>query len=160
MAYDSTNSIFTKEAAIIQGELEKIGIKVTLAGGDGDTILAELKKDGTTKYPLFLRSYSMGNDPDTYKRLFQTGGASNYFKLANSNIDALFTKGAKTLDTSDRKSVYNDLQKALADQAVFYPISSDNGLLAVNSRVSGIQTKNLYPIYTIGDWAKVSVSSK
>lgn len=160
MAYDSTNSIFTKEAAIIQGELEKIGIKVTLAGGDGDTILAELKKDGTTKYPLFLRSYSMGNDPDTYKRLFQTGGASNYFKLANSNIDALFTKGAETLDTSDRKSVYNDLQKALADQAVFYPISSDNGLLAVNSRVSGIQTKNLYPIYTIGDWAKVSVSSK
>ncbi|WP_307976142.1 ABC transporter substrate-binding protein [uncultured Streptococcus sp.] len=160
MAYSSTNTIFTKEAAIIQEELKEVGITVTLAGSDGDTILAELKKDGTTKYPLFLRSYSMGNDPDTYKRLFQTGGASNYFKLADSNIDNLFTKGAKTLDSSDRKSVYNDLQKSLAYQAVIYPISSDNGLLAVNSRISGIQTKNLYPIYTIGDWAKVAVSSK
>lgn len=158
LAYDSSNTIFAKEAAIIQEKLEEIGITVTLAGGDGDTILAELKKDGTTKYPLFLRSYSMGNDPDTYKRLFQTGGASNYFKLANSDVDNLFAEGATTLDEDDRKDVYGNLQDAIADQAVIYPISSEKGVLAINNTVSGIETKNLFPIYTIGDWSEVTIS--
>ncbi|MEX2805672.1 ABC transporter substrate-binding protein [Streptococcus sp. H31] len=157
LAYDSSNDIFVKEAAIIQEELSEIGVTVNLEGGDGDTILAELKTDGTTKYPLFLRSYSMGNDPDTYKRLFQTGGASNYFKLANSDIDAFFAEGATTLDEDDRKEVYNALQTELADQAVIYPISSDKGIITANNRVTGIETENLYPIYTFGDWAELDV---
>lgn len=157
LAYDSSNDVFVKEAAIIQEELAEIGVTVNLEGGDGDTILAELKTDGTTKYPLFLRSYSMGNDPDIYKRLFQTGGASNYFKLANSDIDALFTEGATTLDEDDRKEVYNELQTELAAQAVIYPISSDKGVIAANNRVTGIETENLYPIYTFGDWAELNV---
>ncbi|MBM7642907.1 ABC transporter substrate-binding protein [Streptococcus loxodontisalivarius] len=158
LAYDASNDAFVKEAAIIQEELAEVGITVNLQAGDGDTILAELKTEGTTKYPLFLRAYSMGNDPDTYKRLFQTGGASNYFKLADSSIDALFTKGATTLDETDRKTVYKDLQVQLAETAVIYPISSDNGILAVNKRVTGIETSNLYPIYTIGDWSKVKLA--
>lgn len=153
MAYDATNDTFVKEAAIIQEELAKVGITVHLEAGDGDTILAELKKNGTTKYPLFLRSYSMGNDPDTYKRLFQTGGASNYFKLANADIDALFTKGVKELNKNKRQTIYDDLQTQLANQAVIYPISSDKGVVAVNNRIKGVKTENLYPIYTFGDWA-------
>ncbi|MGT2907063.1 ABC transporter substrate-binding protein [Streptococcus dentiloxodontae] len=157
LAYDSSNDIFVKEAAIIQEELKEVGITVKLEGGDGDTILAELKTEGTTKYPLFLRSYSMGNDPDTYKRLFQTGGASNYFKLANTDIDNLFSTGASELDKKARQNIYNDLQTELANQAVIYPISSDKGVVAVNNRISGVDSKNLYPIYSFGDWSALAI---
>ena len=157
LAYDATNATFQKQAAIIQEQLSKVGITVHLEGGDGDTILAELKTKGTTKYPLFLRSYSMGNDPDTYKRLFQTGGASNYFRLASEKVDGYFASGGAELDKNQRQNIYNQLQTELANEAVLYPIDSPKGVVAFNNRITGIDVKNLYPIYIFGDWAKLSI---
>ncbi|SDB46172.1 peptide/nickel transport system substrate-binding protein [Streptococcus henryi] len=156
LAYDSSDDQYVKYAAVIQEQLAQIGIKVTLEGGDAETILAELKTEGTKKYALFICGYSMGNDPDTYKRLFQTGGASNYFKLASDKIDGLFTSGATQLDKDARQKVYDDLQVSLAEEAVIYPITSSNSVFAVNNRVSGIEADNLYPIYTIGDWSVIT----
>lgn len=157
LAYDATNDTFQKQAAIIQEQLAKVGITVQLEAGDGDTILAELKSEGTTKYPLFLRTYSMGNDPDTYKRLFQTGGASNYFKLANDKVDGYFASGGAELDKEKRQEIYKQLQTELANEAVIYPVESPKGILVFNNRVTGIDVKNLYPIYIFGDWGTLSL---
>jgi peptide/nickel transport system substrate-binding protein len=64
-----------------------------------------LKKEGSTAYDLFLGGYIMGMDPDQRNRLFKTGGASNYFKLASREVDSLFEQGAAEIGSTKREQM-------------------------------------------------------
>lgn len=81
-----------------------------------------MQKPDSKKYDLFMGGYIMGNDPDLYSALFKSDGSANYFKYKSEKADELFNKGAVELDEAKRKAVYADLQKQIADDAVFYPI--------------------------------------
>lgn len=156
LAYTSTDPAQTLQATLIQQQLQKIGITVELAGGDGTAIFTELRTKDSTKYNLFLGGYIMGNDPDGYSRLFKSGGASNYFQYSSPTTDELFEKGAITLDKQQRTAIYNQLQAQIAKDAVIYPIVDNKKILVVNKRIKNVKKANLIPIYTFEDMSKLS----
>ncbi|MGT2799934.1 ABC transporter substrate-binding protein [Streptococcus marmotae] len=151
LGYNTSDAAQTLQATLIQEQLSQIGVTVELAGGDSTALFAELRKEGSTAYDLFLGGYIMGNDPDQYARLFKSGGGSNYFKLRSDKVDALFEKGAVELDKSKREAIYDDLQVALAEEAAIYPIVDNKKILAVNNRIEGVKEAGLVPIYTFED---------
>lgn len=104
---------------MIQQQLQKAGITVNLEGGDSAAIFAELDKDGSTKYNLFLGGYIMGNDPDLYGALFETGGSANYFQTENKVTDELFAKAATELNPEKRQALYVNYNKPLQKMLVF-----------------------------------------
>ena len=157
LGYSSSDAAQTLQATLIQQQLAAIGVAVELAGGDSTALFTELKKEGSTAYDLFLGGYIMGNDPDQYARLFKTGGASNYFKLASSEVDSLFEQGAVELDQTKREQIYDNLQATLADQAAIYPIVDNKKVLAVNNRVKNVEKAGLIPIYTFEDPSKLTI---
>lgn len=157
IGYNAADPAQTLQATLIQQQLQKVGVSVTLAGGDGTAVFTELRKAGQTKYDLFLGGYIMGNDPSQYSRLFVTGGASNYFQYSNTEVDQLFAKGLQELDQSKRKTIYNQLQAKLAKDAVIYPIVDNKKIIAINNRIKGVNQAKLISIYTFEDASKLTI---
>lgn len=157
IGFSSDDPVQTIQATLIQQELQKAGITVELAGGDGTAMYAEMKKPDTTKYDLFMGGYIMGNDPDSYTALFKSGGSSNYFHYSSEASDKLFEAGAVELDEAKRKEIYTDLQKQIAADAIFYPIVDNKKVLAVNKSITNVEEAGLIPIYTFEDLSKLSI---
>lgn len=157
LAFSSEDPVQTIQATLIQQQLQKAGITVELAGGDGAAIFAELKKPGSTKYDLFMGGYIMGNDPDLYSSLFASDGSANYFQYKSEATDKLFNDGAVELDEGKRKDIYVELQQQIADDATFYPIVDNRKVLAVNKAVGNVEEAGLVPIYTFEDLSKLTI---
>ncbi|WP_288395094.1 ABC transporter substrate-binding protein [uncultured Vagococcus sp.] len=157
LAFSSDDPVQTIQATLIQQQLQKAGITLELAGGDATAIFAEMQKPDSKKYDLFMGGYIMGNDPDLYSALFKSDGSANYFKYKSEKADDLFNKGAVELDEAKRKAVYADLQKQIADDAVFYPIVDSKKVLAMNKQIKNVEAAGLIPIYTFEDVSKLTI---
>ena len=157
LGYSASDPAQSLQATLIQQQLQKVGITVTLEGADSSALSAEIRKPGTTKYNLFLNGYIMGNDPDLYGALFKTEGASNYFQTTNKETDELFNQGAVEMDETKRGEIYDQLQKAIAEDARIYPIVDNKKVLAVNNRIGNVEEAGLIPIYTFEDMSKLTI---
>ncbi len=157
LAFTASDDAQSLQATLIQQQLQKVGITVELAGGDGTAIYTELQKADSTKYDLFLGGYIMGNDPDLYSALFKSTGSANYFHYQSEKTDQLFDQGAQELDDAKRKEIYADLQKQIADDAIFYPIVDNKKILAVRNTIGNVKKAGLVPIYTFEDLSKLTI---
>lgn len=149
LAYAGSDPAQTTQATLIQQQLKQAGVTVELAGVEGASIYTEIEKGADAKYDAFLGGYIMGADPDAYSALFRTGASSNFFHYSNPETDALFDAGAAELDADARGAIYDDLQAQIAEDAVIYPITDNLKILAVNSRIGGVEEAGLVPIYTL-----------
>lgn len=157
IAFSSTDPAQTIQATLIQQQLQQAGISLTLEGGDGTAIYAELGKKGSKKYNLFTGGYIMGNDPDLYGALFKSDGSANYFQSNNPVTDELFAKAAVELDGEKRKELYHELQREITKDARMYPIVDNKKILAVSNRITDVEAAGLIPIYTFEDMSKLKI---
>lgn len=157
LAFSSDDPVQTIQATLIQQQLQKAGINLELAGGDGTAISAEIQKDDSKKYDMFMGGYIMGNDPDLYSALFKSDGSANYFNYKSEAADKLFNAGIVELDEAKRKEIYADLQRQIADDAIFYPIVDSKKVLAVSKNIENVEEAGLIPIYTFEDISKLSI---
>lgn len=155
LAYIGNNVPQQKQAAVIQQDLKAAGINVELVGMDSNALSQKLKKV-QTDFDMYLNGYIMGIDPDTFNSLFVTGDPSNYMHYSNTEVDNLFKQGRVEKDQSKRKQVYQQIQKLIADDAVFYPITENKRILVISSNVDGIKEAGLVPVYTFEDMSKLS----
>ncbi len=149
LAYASSDPAQSTQATLIQQQLAEVGITVQLAGVEPAAVYTEIEKGADSKYDAFLGGYIMGQDPDAYSLLFRSGASANYFSYSNPATDALFDAGVVELDETKRTAIYADLQAQIAEDAVFFPLADNLKLLAVNSRIGGVEEAGLVPIYTL-----------
>ncbi|MDQ7991951.1 MAG: ABC transporter substrate-binding protein [Propionicimonas sp.] len=149
LGYAGSDPAQTLQATLIQQQLAAAGITVELAGVEPAAVYAEIEKGADSAYDLFIGGYIMGIEPDAYSLLFRTGASSNYFSYSNPATDALFDQGIAARDEAERKTIYADLQRQIADDAVFYPIADNLKILAVNQRIGGVDAARTAPIYTL-----------
>ncbi|WP_460802414.1 ABC transporter substrate-binding protein [Microbacterium sp. GXF6406] len=149
LAYAGSDPAQTTQATLIQQQLKAAGVTVELAGVEAASIYTEFEKGADSKYDAFLGGYIMGADPDAYSALFRTDASSNFFHYSNPATDALFDAGVAELDAEARGAIYDDLQAQIAEDAVIYPITDNLKILAVNSRIGGVEEAGLVPIYTL-----------
>ncbi|WP_394523578.1 ABC transporter substrate-binding protein [Lacrimispora sp. JR3] len=156
LAYSATDSIQATTAILVQEQLQKAGIKVTLSGVDSTALSQQMKKEDNS-YDLYFGGYIMGIDPDTFASLFETGATSNYMHYDYPEINELFSQGRKETDKAKRKEIYTRLQQKIQDTACFYPLYSNKRLLVVSNRISGIDEAKLVPVYTFEDTSKLQI---
>lgn len=154
LGYSGNDVPSQKEAAIIQQNLKAIGVDVELAGTDG-TALTQQMKDPNSDYDMFLGGYIMGIDPDTFNSLFISNSSSNYTHYNDPQIDELFNAGRVEKDDAKRKEIYNEIQKKLQDNAVFYPILENKRIVVMSSNLAGVDEAGLVPVYTFEDMSKL-----
>lgn len=156
LGYAGADPAQTLQATLIQQQAAAAGITIELAGVEGSAVYAEIPKGKDSAYDLWLGGYIMGIEPDAYSLLFRTGASSNYFGYSNPATDALFDKGITTADQAERKTIYADLQRQIADDAIFFPIADNLKILAVNQRIGGVEEAHPAPIYTLENFGKLT----
>lgn len=156
LAYNGADTVSSTQAVMIQEQLKKAGIELTLTSADG-TALYNQQKDENNTYDMYLGGYIMGIDPDTFAALFESRSSSNTMHYDYPEIDELFAKGRAETDPAKRMEIYKELQGKIQDTGCFYPITSNKRLLVMSSNVSGVDEAKLVPVYTFEDMSKLKM---
>jgi peptide/nickel transport system substrate-binding protein len=154
IAYSANTPAQEVEAMVAQQNLRAIGITADLLALDG-TYLYDKLEAGTNDFDIYLGGYIMGIAPGNYATLFSTNGAANYSKWNDSTLDAQWVAGSVEADAAKRLQIYQDIQRYVNDQAVFYPIVTNLRILGLSNNVGGIDDARMIPIYTFEDMSKL-----
>ncbi|HSA84399.1 MAG TPA: ABC transporter substrate-binding protein [Patescibacteria group bacterium] len=109
---------YRQTADLIAREWEKAGIETTVeeVSGIPDT------------FQIFLGDFSVPQDPDQYS-LWHSGQNNNITRYRNLRIDKLLEDGRKTVNESERKSLYADFQRFLMEDVpasfLYFPYEYD-----------------------------------
>lgn len=95
---------YREVAEKIVKEWEKIGIKTKI----------EEVNSLPSGFQIFLGDFNIPKDPDQYT-LWHSDQTNNITNYKNLRIDKLLEDGRKTIDSQERKKIYDDLQKYLID---------------------------------------------
>jgi peptide/nickel transport system substrate-binding protein len=155
LGFTANNPIQQKQAAVIQQNLQAAGITVELVGMDG-TALSQKMQSVHTDFDMYLGGYIMGIDPDTFNSLFVTDSTANYMHYSNPKVDELFNQGRVEKDDAKREAIYEEIQQIIIEDAAFYPLVTNKRILAIDSRIKGIEEAGLVPVYTFEDMSKLS----
>ena len=156
ICYVGEDAVQTNMALTIQAELKAIGINLELCGLNQAAYMAAAYDITNTEYDMYLGGYVMGIDPDMYSSLFMTSKRNMMF-YDSDKIDQLFIDGNATLDEAERKAIYNEVQKAVSEEAIFYPFGTNLRTIVTNARVGGLDDAKFAAIYTFGNYAKLTL---
>ncbi|MGG0935880.1 ABC transporter substrate-binding protein [Brevibacillus centrosporus] len=138
---------FSQGAQLVQGMLKDVGIEVVI---DALEPAALIQTALSGDYDMTVMGYG-ASDPDVLYQFLhssQRQGGSNFYNIADDQIDKLLEKGRVTVNTDDRKQVYVDLQKRMVDQAYWVPIYTEKKFTVINKRVHDVRLHQLgYPVF-------------
>ena len=156
ICYVGEDAVQTNMALTIQAELKAIGINLELCGLNQAAYMAAAYDTTNAEYDMFLGGYVMGIDPDMYSSLFMTSKMNMMF-YSSDEIDQLFIDGNATLDEAERANIYDQLQRKVSEEAIFYPFGTNLRTIVTNARVGGLDDAKFAAIYTFGDYAKLTL---
>src|SRR5690606_29393098 len=120
---------FVNIALVIQDQLSEIGVTVELEQVEWGTFIDRwVARD----FQSFVSFNSGGNDPDgALYSAFITDGGTNAFQFSSEEVDRLLESGRTTTDAEARKTIYQNVEVELAEEAPVIFISSRVGFFAV-----------------------------
>ena len=140
---------FVNIALVIQDQLAEIGVTVELEQVEWATFIDRwLARD----FQSFVSFNSAGNDPDgELYSAFITDGGTNAFQFSDEEIDRLLESGRTTTDAEARKTIYQNLEVALAEATPVIFISTRVAFFAVREAVRGFQPTSAQTWRTLAD---------
>lgn len=139
-----TTAVERKDIAIaVVPDLEKIGIKVN------PVALANWNEMTAEKWHSNAAVMAQGSplNPDNnvymiYDSKFINDGTNNLASYSSPEADKLIEQGRTTADKNQRKQIYQQLQKILADDQPCVPIIYGNDIYALSDKVTGMAPRN------------------
>ena len=132
-----------KFGEVLQELLRKVGITLEIKMYEWGTFYDDIKNGN---FQIYRLKWVGVTDPDQYYEVFNSknyppNGKNRGF-YSNPEIDRLAELGRKTLDTGERKKIYSQIQKIIAEDLPYISLwHSDN--IAVMSK--GLEGFVLYP---------------
>jgi peptide/nickel transport system substrate-binding protein len=132
-----TNRVIADTAQVLQAQLERVGLDVTLNVAEFGTFVQDWRN---SNFDVFVSRNGGAVDPDGYlHRTFITGGSTNVFLFSDPEIDELLTVGRTTADMAARQSVYREAQQALACEGPIAHVSYGTLFTAHGANVVGFK---------------------
>lgn len=121
-------------AETIQGYLSKVGITATIDVYDWTTYKDKIKAGD---YDVCFYGWTGDNgDPDNFMTLLSDKDPSmNVARWDNADFKALIAKGAATPNGEERNKLYGEMEKMVAEQAIWLPISHSMNLCAYRPNI-------------------------
>lgn len=129
---------YNAAAEVTKAALKQIGIDAEIEGMEWGTWVDKVinQKD----FESTITGWHSFIDPDQYLYpQFHTGEFWNWYSYSNPEVDKLLEEGRTTLDQERRKEIYLQLQRMLAEEAVYIFYTNDNVLKAHFDYVKGYQ---------------------
>ena len=127
----------------LREQLKAAGITLRLQTMDFNSQVEQVfvKKD----FDLGMASFCNGADPEIgVRRVYVSSNIgpypfSNGAGYRNPHIDALFDEAAAAPDRSDRRRVYQEIQRILADELPYFWLIDTEGLRAYRTAFTGLR---------------------
>ncbi|MFI7446000.1 ABC transporter substrate-binding protein [Nonomuraea sp. NPDC049714] len=118
LMYPAGDSLRKELALAVASDAKQIGVDVRLAGLDWSAIEPRLAKDA------LIMGYGTPFDPDyTNYELFHSSyagqGLFNPGRYENAQVDRLLDTGRRTSGQAERKKAYDELQRRIAEDAIW-----------------------------------------
>jgi|SRR5579884_273028 len=147
------NAERAKAAEIIQRDLSKIGIQVQIRTLEWQTLLHQFIDK--RQFEAVIMGWGVGLDPDIYN-IWHSGkikeGEFNFISYQNPQVDDLLIKGRQTCNQEERKKIYRQVHRLIAEDQpytfLYYPMA----LPVVQKRFQGIAPSPIGITYNLPKW--------
>lgn len=146
-------------AAIIQQNLQEVGIKVNIKAIDFSALIEQNVTPG--KFQALLLGWQLGLDPDA-ESIFSSGffppAGQNSGFYKNEKTDKLWVDGYRVSDKNQRKEIYKGILKEFANDPPYVFLATQNLMTAYNDRVkwakedAPVQAVPYGYMYHINNW--------
>ena len=123
-------------ATIVQDQLSKLGVAVTIKALDSNAV-TELGNKGDYKVMLWRYDW---NDPDVLNMYLSSSriGKTNRSNYSNPAVDELLSKAGATMDEGKRNGLYVDAQKLIIADQPWVPLYSPIDTIAIRSTIKDV----------------------
>jgi peptide/nickel transport system substrate-binding protein len=135
------------QAEMAQRHFRDVGIEMRLRELEVAALL-QAARAGNHEVQLFNSTYGGAIEPDARTAL-TCAGLFNWSKWCNQDAERLQDEGARTLDPQQRRKIYSDLQKLVAEEVPFLYVSVWDDVLLFQKRIKGLPAaaSNPYALY-------------
>jgi peptide/nickel transport system substrate-binding protein len=141
-------------ATAVQAMLRQRGIAVELKSVSNAQLFLPSSRGGTLASGQFDMAYvpfTMGSDPDD-SSVLACGGASNYMRYCNKEVDALEKQALKAPSQQQRKALYSRIEHLVArDVPILYLFNADY-IYAYRKQLRGFGPNAFLPTWNAADW--------
>jgi peptide/nickel transport system substrate-binding protein len=134
---------YQDQALVIADNLRNAGIKTEVHMAEYATLRQRYLKKG--QFQTCLLSRSTGPDPECILN-WGTGGSFNFCGFKDRHVDELLDVGRRSMDMSQRKHTYEEIQAILAEEQPFVFILQPKLLIAHQKDVAGVSSRSGKPL--------------
>lgn len=135
MGVPSTEAELVSTAQIIEQQLGKIGINVTIVQLEWGEYIDAWNEN---TYDMLVGKNGSGRDPDrSLGFFFATDGSANVWGYSNKAYDELIAEGLEEVDMDKRHSIYEDAQKMIIEEAPNLFLLMPKSYIIVRENVNG-----------------------
>jgi len=146
--YSQSNKLRETTAQLVQADLAKIGIKVTLVPKPDLSFL------GTGDFDMTVFAWVGSPFVSGNKDLWSTGGGGNFGHYSNPQGDVLWKKAAGDLDPTQQAADLNAADAIMVKDAYVLPLYQKPVFIAVSSQFVNIRNNatSAGPAYNMSKW--------
>ena len=135
MLVNSNFAMLRTPAEVIQKQLKPLGISLTIRLDEWTSYIKSVR---TGQYQVTILGTSGLSDPDDYFFLqMHSKAGNNRVFWRNGDFDRLVEEGRRTVESAKRRSLYEQVQKLVIDQAPMAYMFYSNQYEAMSKRVKG-----------------------
>lgn len=139
----SQNQLRRRIAEVIQQNLKDVGVELKIQSYEWGTFFSHIRKGNFQIYSLTWVGIT---EPDIYYYIFHTSNVppqgANRGRYLNAEIDELLVKGRRAVDFDQRKAVYGQVQKIIAEDSPYVSLWHETNVVVMRKEVEGFR---LYP---------------
>ena len=152
---NANNSVRVYAAQILQYQLAKVGIKMTIRVMEWQAFLNTIVMP--KKYEAIILGWGLSLMPDA-KPLWHSSsnkkGGFNLVNYSNKNVDNLIEEGAKTIDKNKLSLIYKDIFKKITDDIPYLFLYIPNSITVVNKDIKNVNPSFLGIMHNQKNWIK------
>jgi len=163
LKYGTTTREIRKDTqAVAQQQLADVGVKLDLLNYESDTFFGGYAEGGpaaTGQLDIFQYSTAaFFPDPDTAEWLCSsiptdaTPDGTNWMRLCDKDLDALFQKQATQVDAAERQKTFHEITKLIFDKVYFLGLWQDPDIWGVSDRLQNVKFSGTTPFFNITEW--------
>jgi peptide/nickel transport system substrate-binding protein len=119
----STSEVYRLQAAAIQHDLARVGIRVDVRSTETQTLFADIVRGN---FQMYTAVFVGVTDPDMLRRVFHSGqrppAGLNRVHYSNEEVDRLIQAAAGATDDAQRRAFYGRVQHIVAQDAPYVPL--------------------------------------
>jgi peptide/nickel transport system substrate-binding protein len=158
LSFKSTNlDLRRRIAEALKEQLQHVGIELEIRTYEWGTFFSDIKKGN---FHLYSLAWVGILDPDIYFQIFHSSSAppdgDNRGRYSHSRVDRLLEQGRAAMDPTERKLIYGDVQRILAEELPYIPLWWWNNVIVRSPSLEGFIP---YPDGDLNSLKKVSFRS-